>query len=64
MKKIFIVLIMLITSLVAKPIDYRSQAPKDWDWGAYWKYVDIRDLYQWNPIIERYKELAKIKDSE
>ena len=50
--------------LVAKPIDYRSQLPKDWNWVNYWEYADIRDLYQENPIIKRYKELAKIKDSE
>jgi hypothetical protein len=50
--------------LVAKPIDYRSQAPRDWDWTPYWQeswqdYVDIRDLYQWNPIIKRYKGIRE-----
>jgi hypothetical protein len=64
--------------LVAKPIDYRRQTPKNRNWKPYWyawflseeeareyaTYLDIRDLYQGNPIIKKYKELAKIKESE
>lgn len=44
--------------LVAKPIDYNSQVPIDFRshrpiwWSS---YIDIRDLYQENPIIKRYK---------
>jgi hypothetical protein len=42
--------------LIAKPIDYATQVPVDRQWKRYWEnYMDIRDLYQWNPIIQRYK---------
>jgi hypothetical protein len=51
--------------LTAKPIDYKSQAPSDLSSKSYWSdYIDIRDLYQENPIIRKYKELAEIKESE
>lgn len=46
--------------LVAKPIDYATagarQVPIDRNGVRYWSsYMDIRDLYQWNPIIQWYK---------
>ncbi len=42
--------------LVAKPIDYDRQVPSDRNGVRYWSsYMDIRDLYQWNPIIQWYK---------
>ena len=49
--------------LTAKPIEYKSQSPK---WMEVWHqtfewYVDIRDLYQENPLIRRFKEIAWIK---
>ncbi len=47
--------------LTWKPVDYVEQVPIDmqsnrkiWD-----KYIDIRDLYQENPIIKKYKELVQ-----
>ena len=43
--------------LVWKPIDYREQVPYG-DKKEYWEnYLDVRFLYQWNPIIKKYKEL-------
>lgn len=45
--------------LTAKPVDYRQQAPSDLHSNLYWsrsQYIDIRDLYQENPLIIRYKE--------
>ena len=54
--------------LVAKPMDYATssarQVPVKRNGTRYWSYMDIRDLYQENPIIKKYKELAKIKESE
>ena len=45
--------------LVAKPIDYVTQVPKNRNGDRYWdSYMDIRDLYQWNPIIQWYKNIA------
>ena len=41
--------------LVAKPIDYAEQLPLDFNGKMYWGYWDIRYLYQWNPIIKKYK---------
>ncbi len=44
--------------LTKKPIDYSSQSPKDLPYaGNYQDYVDLRILYQENPLIKRYKEL-------
>ena len=48
--------------LTAKPIDYAIkweawQVPIDANFKTYWgKYMDIRSLYQWNPIIKYAKE--------
>lgn len=44
--------------LTAKPIEYTSQAPKNMTLNhqVFGHYVDIRDLYQENPIIIKYKE--------
>lgn len=49
--------------LTLKPIEYISQSPK---WMELWHqtfewYVDIRDLYQENPLIRRFKEITWIK---
>ena len=47
--------------LVWKPIDYRDQSPynlKDHiHLRKWWNYVDMRNLYQDNPIIKHYKKL-------
>lgn len=47
--------------LTKKPMDYREQCPKWYDWKIYWydKYMDIRALYQENPLIKKYKELSQ-----
>lgn len=56
-----------IWPLSAKPIEYKDQIPKEcleekWrnvyenDWAPIY-YMDIRDLYQDNPIIKQYKKL-------
>lgn len=55
--------------LVAKPMDYATsdarQVPGNRQWTRYWeKYMDIRDLYQWNPIIKEYKRLSWEKSYE
>ena len=49
--------------LTAKPIDYDSQVPFDMRWNPHlWRdYIDIRDLYQGNPIIKQYKQLKNIQ---
>ena len=49
--------------LTAKPIDYDSQVPFDMRWNPHlWiDYIDIRDLYQGNPIIKQYKQLKNIQ---
>ena len=49
--------------LTAKPIDYESQVPFDMRWNPHlWgHYIDIRDLYQGNPIIKQYKQLKNIQ---
>ncbi len=54
--------------LTWKPIDYANerhwQVPKDQNWTRYWwTYMDIRDLYQENPIIKRFKELSQIDNT-
>ena len=45
--------------LTWKPIDYTQQVPTDMQWNQkiWTNYIDIRDLYQENPIIMKYKEL-------
>ena len=50
--------------LTWKPIDYAQQVPIDMQWNQriWWDYIDIRDLYQENPIIRRYKELSKLQN--
>ncbi len=49
--------------LTAKPIDYESQVPFDMIWNPrlWGHYIDIRDLYQGNPIIKQYKQLKNIQ---
>ena len=49
--------------LTWKPIDYTRQVPRDRYGSTYWKYMDIRDLYQGNPIIKRFKELSQIDNT-
>ena len=46
------------------PLTGRRSARTPEERFSYAEYLDIRDLYQENPIIKKYKELAKIKDSE
>ena len=47
--------------LTWKPLDYDSQVPWDaWKrFKKYWKYYDVRPLYQENPIIKKYKNLRR-----
>ena len=53
--------------LTAKPIEYDHQTPKEYwksyfetgEWKRYGGYIDIRPIYQWSPIIKKYKELKK-----
>ena len=58
--------------LIAKPVDYISQTPYEempndtwtrFDVNDDWKpdYVDIRDIYQNNPIIKHYKKIRWLK---
>ena len=49
--------------LTWKPIDYAQQVPIDMQQNQriWWDYIDIRDLYQENPIIKRYKELSQLQ---
>ena len=49
--------------LTAKPIEYRLQSPKrmEENYQTFGGYVDIRDLYQENPIIVKFKEISWIK---
>lgn len=50
--------------LVAKPVDYKEQCP---NWGNIDQilpkvspdYRDIRNLYQWNPIIKKFKQISR-----
>jgi len=50
--------------LTAKPIDYDSQVPyeasRTRERISGTEYIDIRDFYQENPMIKRYKELSHI----
>jgi hypothetical protein len=47
--------------LTKKPMDYIKQCPKWYEWKIYDydKYMDIRPLYQENPLIKKYKELSQ-----
>ena len=50
--------------LVAKPLDYRVQAPRGrQDLKDYGDYVDIRPLYQNTPLIKQYKSQFLSKSS-
>ena len=51
--------------LTWKPIEYACfqarQVPSDREWERYWEdYMDIRDLYQENPIIKQFKKISSI----
>ena len=46
--------------IAAKPLDYDDQVPIDYknaNFQVYWKYVDIRNLYQDMPLIKQYKKI-------
>ena len=43
--------------LTKKPMDYAKQCPQYEKLDKIWWYIDIRPLYQENPIIKKYKEL-------
>jgi hypothetical protein len=47
--------------LTWKPIDYASQVPIDMQWNQiiWWSYIDIRNLYQENPLIKKFKEISQ-----
>ena len=48
--------------LTWKPIEYSIHVPDDMKWNIKFpwsKYIDIRDLYQQNPLIKRFKKISK-----
>ena len=47
--------------LTWKPIDYTQQVPYDMQWNEkiWGSYIDIRDLYQENPFIKKFKEISQ-----
>jgi hypothetical protein len=44
--------------ITKKPVDYFCQCPNNGDFPCIgMRYRDIRSLYQWHPLIKKYKEL-------